>query len=212
MRSLIYMNNLKPHERRHLRTKEAILAAALKLLSEKGVNGVSLRAIAREIDYSPAGLYEYFDSKEDIVHAVCDQGHRKLADAMGSVDHDLPFPEYLRGIGQAYQHFARTNPDHFLLMFTTAPSGSELEEFMEEGSSFPILISAIERGIEEGYFKPHPAGTEAMAMILWSSVHGLAMLEQTQLKGASLDFEAMGEIIGTNTFMGLAFGMPAPPE
>ena len=206
------MASLKPHERRHLRTKEAILDAARRLLAEKGVNGVSLRAIAREIDYSPAGLYEYFDSKEDIIHAVNYQGHIKLAAEMGSVDKELPFPLYLRGIGQAYQRFARTNPDHFMLMFTTAPGGNQFEDFMDEGSSFPILINAIQRGIDEGYFKLHPAGIFSMALILWSSVHGLAMLEQTQLKGSNIDFEGMGDIIGTNTFMGLAMGSPEQPN
>ncbi|MEM8860704.1 MAG: TetR/AcrR family transcriptional regulator [Chloroflexota bacterium] len=206
------MQTLKPHERRHLRTKQAILDAARKLLAEKGVDGVSLRGIAREIDYSPAGLYEYFDSKEDIVRAVCQEGHLKLAAEMGRVDDDLPYPKYLRGIGQAYQSFARSNPDHFMLMFTTAPKGNQLDDFMDEGSSFPILISAIQRGIDEGYFKMHPAGISAMAMILWSSVHGLAMLELTQLKGSDIDFKAMGEIIGANTFMGLTVGPPPPLE
>ncbi|MEM9777761.1 MAG: TetR/AcrR family transcriptional regulator [Chloroflexota bacterium] len=206
------MQTLKPHERRHLRTKQAILDAARKLLAEKGVNGVSLRGIAREIDYSPAGLYEYFDSKEDIVRAVCQEGHLKLAAEMGRVDDDLPYPEYLRGIGQAYQSFARSNPDHFMLMFTIAPKGNQLDDFMDEGSSFPILMSAIQRGIDEGYFKMHPAGISAMAMILWSSVHGLAMLEHTQLKGSDIDFKVMGEIIGANTFMGLTAGPPSPLE
>ena len=206
------MQTLKPHERRHLRTKQAILDAARKLLAEKGVNGVSLRAIAREIDYSPAGLYEYFDGKDDIVEAVCKEGHFKLASEMGRVDDNLPYPEYLRGIGRAYHSFARNNPDHFMLMFTTAPKGNQLEEFMDGDSSFPILIHAIQRGVDEGYFKMHPAGISAMAMILWSSVHGLAMLEHTQLKGSDIDFEAMSDIIGANTFMGLTLGPLSSPE
>ena len=197
------MENLKPHERRHLRTKEAILDAARRLLAEKGVNGVSLRAIAREIDYSPAGLYEYFDSKEDIIHAVNSQGHEKLAAEMRRLDKDLPGPEYIRGLGQAYLHFARTNPEHFMLMFTTAPNGNQLEQFMEEQSSFPILVSAIQRCIDEGYFALHPAGLYAMTMIFWTSVHGLAMLELTQLKDSGMDFEAINAIIGQTIFLGL---------
>ena len=79
---------------------------------------------------------------------------------------------------------------------------------MEKDSSFPILIEAIQRGIDEGYFKLHPAGLPAMAMILWSSVHGLSMLELTQLKNSDLDFEAMGEVINLNTFMGLTISPP----
>lgn len=197
------LENLKPHERRHLRTRQAILDATRKLLVEKGVNGVSLRAIAREIDYSPAGLYEYFDGKDDIIEAVCGEGHRRLADEMARADEDQPYPMYLLEIGKAYLRFARSNPDYFMLMFTTAPSGRQLEEFEKDGSSFPILIYAIQKGIDEGYFDMHPGGIHAMAMIFWSSVHGLAMLEQTQLKGADLDFEQMGLAVLNNLFQGL---------
>lgn len=197
------LDHLKPHERRHLRTRQAILDATRKLLIEKGVNGVSLRAIAREIDYSPAGLYEYFDGKDDIIHAVCKEGHRRLADEMGQADEELPYPIYLLHIGQAYLSFARSNPDYFMLMFTTAPSGNQLEEFEKDGSSFPILIYAIQKGIDEEHFKMHPSGIHSMAMIFWSAVHGLAMLEQTQLKGADLDFEQMGLAVLNNIFRGL---------
>lgn len=197
------LENLKPHERRHLRTRQAILDATRKLLVEKGVNGVSLRAIAREIDYSPAGLYEYFDGKDDIVRAVCKEGHNRLARAMSGVDKDQPYPIYMLGIGMSYLEFARSNPDYYLLMFTTAPAGNQLEEFMEDGSSFPILIAAIQQGIDEAYFEIHPGGIQAMAMIFWSGVHGLAMLEQTQLKGADLDFHQMGLAVCNNIFQGL---------
>ncbi|MFT5194600.1 MAG: AcrR family transcriptional regulator [Cellvibrionaceae bacterium] len=196
------MENLKPHERRRQRTHQAILDATRKLLVEKGVNGVSLRAIAREIDYSPAGLYEYFDSREDIIQAVCKEGMNRLAHTMGSVDKDQAYPMFMLGIGTAYLHFARSNPDYFMLIFTTAPYGNQLNEFMVEGSAFPILIDAIQRGIDENYFEMHPGGIQAMAMVFWSSVHGLAMLEQTQLKGADLDFEQMGFVVCNNTFQG----------
>ena len=186
------MDQMKPHERRHLRTKQAIIDAARKLLVEKGVNGLSLRAIAREIDYSPAGLYEYFDSKEDIIHAVNAEGHIRLARSMSAVDPSLPFRDFSREVGLAYLRFARTNPDYYMLMFTTTPFGNDLEEFMVEGSSFPILIGLIKRGLDEEVFKMHPGGIPAMALIFWSAVHGLAMLENTQLKGAQIDFEQMG--------------------
>ncbi|MFK7805194.1 MAG: TetR/AcrR family transcriptional regulator, partial [Anaerolineae bacterium] len=185
------------------RTRQAILDATRRLLVEKGINGVSLRAIAREIDYSPAGLYEYFDGKDDIIEAVCKEGHQRLADEMGQADEDLPYPIYLLGIGQGYLRFARSNPDYFMLMFTTAPFGSQLEEFEKDSSSFPTLIYAIQKGIDEGYFDMHPGGIYTMAMIFWSSVHGLAMLEQTQLKGANLDFEQMSLAVLNNVFQGL---------
>lgn len=194
---------LKPHEKRHLRTKRAILDAARKLLVEKGANGVSLRAIAREVDYSPAGLYEYFDGIEDIVLTVCEEGHLGLMHALEKADESLPFQPYMLELGLAYLDFARSNPDYFMLMFTTIPKGGRIEEFMTEGSAFPILVRGVERGIKEGILQQHPGGVDAMALIFWTGVHGLAMLEQTQLKNADIDFELMGRAVCMNIFQGL---------
>ncbi|NJN55580.1 MAG: helix-turn-helix transcriptional regulator, partial [Anaerolineae bacterium] len=59
------MDELTPRERRHLRTKDAILDAARLIIKEQGADALSIRAIAEQIDYSPAGLYEYFGSKEE---------------------------------------------------------------------------------------------------------------------------------------------------
>ncbi len=64
--------------RRHVRTKQAILDAALEIVIQNGPAALSMRSLAERIDYSPAGLYEYFSSKEEIISAVCDEGQRML--------------------------------------------------------------------------------------------------------------------------------------
>ena len=48
--------------KRHIRTKQAILDAALEIISEDGPNALSMRNLADRIDYSAAGIYEYFAS------------------------------------------------------------------------------------------------------------------------------------------------------
>ena len=61
-----------PRTKRHLRTKQAILDAARQIIAEEGPAALSMRALADRIDYSAAGLYEYFGSKEEIIAAVSD--------------------------------------------------------------------------------------------------------------------------------------------
>ena len=56
-----------PRERRAQRTRDAILEAARQIIGKDGIDGLSTRGIADAIDYSPAGLYEYFGSKEEII-------------------------------------------------------------------------------------------------------------------------------------------------
>jgi AcrR family transcriptional regulator len=195
------MTELSPRERRQQRTHEAILDAARRIINEKGIDALSMRAIAEQIDYSPAGLYEYFGSKEEIIGAICRQGHRRLKAYMAVVDKRLPYWDYLLGIGVAYVNFAVQNPDFFLLMFTTLPTshGSPLavEEWLDSGavsedSSFVILVECIERGVAEGFLRVRPGfGVLEMAFAAWSTVHGLAMLRVTHLRPLDTDFDAI---------------------
>ncbi len=188
------MSTPTPRQRRHLQTKEAILDAALRIINEQGIQALSMRAIAEQIDYSPAGLYEYFGSKEEIIIAICQEGERRLRKALAAPPASLPPDEHLVAIGRAYIAFAMRNPQHYRLMFSSPTLGGSLEELQTEASSFGILLAAIQRGIDAGVFKARPDyGQWEMAYSAWSLVHGIAMLRLTYLAALSLDFEAADE-------------------
>ena len=67
-----------PREKRHARTRENILEAAMQIVMQQGVEAVSMREIAERIEYSPSGLYEYFSSKEELFAALVDEGRARL--------------------------------------------------------------------------------------------------------------------------------------
>ena len=46
--------------------------------SRKGYQNVSIRKIAERIEYSPAAIYGYFPSKDDIFFALAEEGFRLL--------------------------------------------------------------------------------------------------------------------------------------
>jgi AcrR family transcriptional regulator len=186
-----------PRARRFVRTQQAILDAARTIIHEQGIDKLSMRAIAERIDYSPAGLYEYYSGKDEIVTEVCGQGHRKLKAYLAAVDTALPAAAYLVEIGLAYIRFALQNPDYFLLMFTTMVAGSEsnLRQFpssamLQEDSSFPILLQGVQRGLDEGTIRGEPGyGQAEIAYSLWALVHGIAMLRITNLRNYRAAFD-----------------------
>lgn len=185
------MNELTPRQRRRLQTKQAILDTARQIINQEGVATLSMREIARRIDYSPAALYEYFGGKEEIISAVSAEGHGRLTAALRRVLEDLPPAEKLTAIGLAYIDFAVTYPEHYLLMFTTLPPDNGIEAMMGEISSFPILLGVIEEGIAAGDFRTRPDyGVQEIAYAAWSLVHGISMLRLTYLKDFPLDFAA----------------------
>ncbi|UIK89015.1 TetR/AcrR family transcriptional regulator [Arthrobacter polaris] len=72
-------------DRRTLRrqsTKEEILTAALQLMGQEGVAGMSLSAVARSVGMQPPSLYEYFPSKNAIYDALFERGARDLRRAV----------------------------------------------------------------------------------------------------------------------------------
>lgn len=190
---------LSPRERRYQRTQQAILTAARTLLAEGGADKLSMRAIADRIDYSPAGLYEYYGSKEEIIGALCWEGHRTLKRYMMQVPHTLLPGEHIVELGMAYIRFALQNPDYFLLIFTSTSTRPSFEgevpaqppvEMLSEDSAFPLLLAAVERAVQQGtihYLKD--LGLIETAYAFWAIVHGAAMLRVTHLSEFRVDFE-----------------------
>jgi AcrR family transcriptional regulator len=173
-----------------------------------------MRAIAERIDYSPAGLYEYFGSKEEIIGAVCREGHRTLRRYMAQVDQALPPDQYMVELGMAYVDFAIHNPEYYLLIFTTMTSGPNSyrqtvalpsAEMMSEDSSFPLLLAGVERAVQAGttHFLPG-LGLLETAYAFWSIAHGAAMLRVTHLRHSQMDFDRTDRLMFAAFVRGLA--------
>ena len=95
----------------------AILDAARDLFVDEGYRNVSIRKIAERIEYSPAAIYSYFASKDDIFFALAEEGFRRLdAKVRGVLGHDDPLEE-VRACWWAYYEFSREQREFFELMF-----------------------------------------------------------------------------------------------
>lgn len=61
-----------------------VLEAARAVFSEVGIEGASIREIARRAGYTPGALYSYFDSKEAIYAALLQESLERLHAAVAS--------------------------------------------------------------------------------------------------------------------------------
>src|SRR5690242_15267152 len=66
------------HERDREMVRQLILDAARDLFVKEGFENVSIRKIAEKIEYSPAAIYGYFPSKDDIFFSLAEDGFRLL--------------------------------------------------------------------------------------------------------------------------------------
>ncbi|NIH79309.1 TetR/AcrR family transcriptional regulator [Amycolatopsis viridis] len=62
----------------HEDTRTRLLATALKLFTEHGVEGTSLQMIADELGVTKAAVYYHFKTKDEITEAVVEPGLREL--------------------------------------------------------------------------------------------------------------------------------------
>jgi AcrR family transcriptional regulator len=178
-----------PRQRRHANTKQAILKTALELVAEKGLDKLSLREIARRVDYSPAGLYEYFDSKEDIVLALADEGDQKLGTKLNNLATNSSPTEYLVQICLAYVDFALNNRAYFMLMNSLASLRRSLNEPASPDSSYAIFLRAVQTAVNNGDIQTRSNfGVEEITYSLWALIHGMSMLQLTTLQGFQADF------------------------
>ena len=90
----------KQREKEEMRT--LILDAARKVFLEKGYYQASIRNIAEEIDYSPGTIYLYFKDKDEIFHALHDEGFRRMLDKMQPLEHVADPFERLKAMGLVY--------------------------------------------------------------------------------------------------------------
>src|SRR4026207_1994436 len=72
------MGTKERQQRDRDRIQQAILTAARDLVITDGYRNVSIRKIADRIEYSPAAIYSYFPSKDDIFFALAEEGFHLL--------------------------------------------------------------------------------------------------------------------------------------
>ena len=169
-------------ERDREAVRRAILDSARDLFVTEGYDNVSIRKVAERIEYSPAAIYGYFPSKDDIFFALAEEGFRLLGDPAVGEAHErlqnLPPLERVRAVFWRLYEFSRQQPEYFALMFVdrSVPRISrEYERFAFAREMKRHIAEEIQRCIDAGQL---PATVKpAVAMrLLTSGVLGVAVM------------------------------------
>lgn len=169
--------NRKERQKEELKGK--ILQAAKELFMQKGFEETSIRNIAEKIEYSPTTIYLYFKDKDEIFHALHQEGFALLNQYFRPLANvGDPF-ERLKAISRSYINFALENGEFYDLMFiinSPIKSVSKQESDWEEGRrAFAFLVNTMTECIQKGYFSG--MNPEVLAFTVWSMVHGICSLE-----------------------------------
>ncbi len=138
-----------PQARRLAQTREAILQNARQMIVAQGIEGLSLRALADSIDYTPGALYKYFSSKEALVDAVRADCFEELNSSIAEqVLTAVTTPDMLLLGGLAYIEYARQHPQEYHLMFNMEPSQATSGE--QRAIAMRTLLQIVQLGVPRG--------------------------------------------------------------
>jgi AcrR family transcriptional regulator len=157
----------------HGSLRDALIAAAQRILEDEGLAALSLRAVARRAGVSPAAPYHHFPDKQALLDAVAERGFDALTAAMTTrMEKVKGAPARLDASGIGYVAFAIANPALCGLMFSAvgqnASSGTTLDRARQR--AYAVLQDAV------AACSPDGQASAAECLRLWALVHGIAKL------------------------------------
>ena len=160
--------------------EQAVVAAAITLINERGFSEVSIAKIAKEAGVSPATIYIYYENKEDMLNKIYISLKTEMSEALlrgvdtqGNIETGTK--QMLRNIYQ----FALAKPGHFAFCEQFANSPLIEKITMEEAmSSFRPVREVFERGVTRGILKDIP-----FEVISAFSYQPMIFLAKQQLSG-----------------------------
>jgi AcrR family transcriptional regulator len=160
----------------HGNLRQALLDAGIEVLSERGLDALSLREVARRAGVSQAAPYHHFADKAALLSAIAEQGYQELAAALtaGADRAGGNALERFQGMGIAYVRFAVERTAMFRLLFrpellaAASPEGA-----FAATAAYRVLEDGLENAIAEGSVT---GNRDDIALAAWCVVHGAATL------------------------------------
>ncbi|MCH1627760.1 TetR/AcrR family transcriptional regulator [Ferdinandcohnia quinoae] len=99
-------------------SREKIMDVAHELFVQKGYQHVSMRQIAKELNYSHGSIYYHFKNKADLFYAMVVKDFHMLNGVLLRImEQELNTVEKLKAILLGYIEFGLENKSHYELMF-----------------------------------------------------------------------------------------------
>jgi AcrR family transcriptional regulator len=153
----------------------ALVAAAIEVLAEVGVEALTLREVAHRVGVTHAAPYRHFKGKSVLLAAVAEEGFARLSLELEAARRERPKSvSSAAATGAAYLRFACAHAALYRLMFAAD------ERTVGLRSAAEALVSEVMAVLRES-----GQDNEALARLLWSSWHGLATLHSAELLGSA---------------------------
>jgi AcrR family transcriptional regulator len=162
----------------HGNLKEALIAAALELIRDRGAAGFTFAEAARHAGVSAAAPYRHYRDRDTLLADVARRGFERFSERLAAAwrnGEPTPMQGLLRA-GRAYLDFARNEPAYYAAMFEAGISLAAFPETRTAGDhAFAVLRTCCE-GVIATIPAPRRPPAMMVALHVWSTAHGVASL------------------------------------
>ena len=166
--------------------RERLVKAARRHFLAHGVDGASLREIARDARTSLGMVTYYFPSKDDLFLAVLERVYpRVLADVRAALGAEGPLP---KRIERVYARLHALDEEEFAVvriivreaLVSSTRLGRVVARFTAEGAHLPLLLGALGEGTRQGSVRED---LPPLALLASTVALGLAPVVARRLAG-----------------------------
>ena len=156
-------------------SREEIIAAALEITRESGIEAVTARELGKRLNSSSRPIFTVFENMEEVLQEV----EKAAKDIYRQyVEEGLKQELAFRGVGMAYIQLAAREPKLFQLLFMCEQQeGNDLEHIL---TTIDANYEVILKSVQEPY-QLNEESAKKLYQHLWIYTHGLATLLATRV-------------------------------
>lgn len=154
--------------------RRTILDQSRFMLIECGFDNLSMRKIAGKVGCSATSIYLYFKNKDDLLHALIEEGFDLLHEHLTSIKlAGLGHLSRIEKLCRGFITFGRENPEYYEIMFQLHPRHMErypVEKFRRARRNIDLIMMEIQDGHQQEIF--HIPDARAVANVILATLHG----------------------------------------
>ena len=165
-----------------------IIEAAGKILTASGVSGLTIKNLAKEMQFSESAIYRHFKSKEEIIIAMLNYLADNIDKRLSNLDSSLTPEEKFKALFAEQFRFFRLNPHFVVAVFSDGlmEESQVINEALLKLMNVKIkhLMPVIMEGQQKGIFTNAITTDELMHIIM-----GTFKLQMFKWRIANFEFD-----------------------
>ena len=174
----------------HGNLRQALVDAALELITIKGPTGFTLSEAAKQAGVTPAAVYRHFEGREDLIAEAALQGYAIFGDLM-QYAFDKGQPSALAAFeatSRAYLAFARKYPGHYIAMFESGISVNRTPELAAASQRARGVQEKAAADLSEHIPRDKRPPASMFSAHIWALSHGVVELFARNSPGTQSPF------------------------